>query len=94
MKTTKNTELENLNGLSEKTSRLNYSEELEMHSVNDTPFVVARQNEDWFVIMGKHRLTNSIETFEEAVQEAEKITWNKVVQVIAIILENEKQLNK
>lgn len=59
--------------------------------LENTPFTAIRTEKIWFLTMGKYRLTNQLGSLEECKAEAEDMTWNRLVQVIQIMIEaNEK----
>jgi len=57
----------------------------ELIPIEDTPFTVVRLDKQYFLSMGKYRLSELYNTYEEATQDIHTITWNRLVQVIAII---------
>lgn len=75
-------------------SKKSNSEELiEYHEIKDTPFTIARNGDEWFVLMGKYRLTEKLKDKAEATKEAKSMTWFRIMQVISIMItdnENEK----
>lgn len=69
--------------------------------VEDTPFnVIERQNDstdetEYFVTMGKYRLNKQVFLFEsEAVEWAKTVSWDKIIQVAGIMIENLNQNQK
>ncbi len=81
-----------LNKIDNKKSNL-----IKYNKVKGTPFtVVKKENEDnegheWYVLMGAYRLTEGLKTEKEACETIKEITWDKIMQVISILIrENEK----
>lgn len=70
-----------------------YSENTEMEPVEQTPFHIVRTEADWFVVIGKYRVSDRHDTKEEALKDAKTIDWNKIITVMTVILEN-KENNK
>lgn len=65
---------------------------IEYFQVENTPFTVARNGTEWFVLMGKYRFTEDVKTKKAAIQEARKMTWDRILQVItAVINDHEEQ---
>jgi len=62
--------------------------------IKDTPFMLIGNEEGWFIVMGKYRLTEAFEHKKDAKKSVENITWNRVVQVMMIIAEIETNKNK
>lgn len=61
--------------------------------VPNTPFTVAKNGEEYFVLMGKYRFTEALKSKGEAWKEAEKMSWTRIMQVISVMItdaENEK----
>ena len=67
---------------------------VEFKGVKETPFTLAKQNEEWYILLGKYRLSEGYETEKEAEKEAKRVCWNKIMQVISVIITEEKELNK
>ena len=67
---------------------------VEFKQVKETPFTLAKQNEEWYILLGKYRLSEGYETEKEGEKEAKKICWKKIMQVISVIITEEKELNK
>ena len=67
---------------------------VEFKQVKETPFTLAKQNEEWYILLGKYRLSEGYETEKEAEKEAKRVCWNKIMQVNSVIITEEKQLNK
>ncbi len=70
------------------------SEELiEYNPLDGTPFTVASMMDTdsdivrHYVLFGKYRLTEGFETAEEAKADAESMTWNRIMEVMSVVLE-------
>lgn len=61
--------------------------------IKDTPFTVITTQNKSFGVMGKWRLTEDYHNEENAINEMEKMTWNRIIQVIMLISE-ELNVNK
>lgn len=69
----------------------NEVEELVEHrKIEDTPFTAVRVNEDWFLTMGKYRLTEKLKTVEECQEEAKDASWMRIMQIVQIMIEEDK----
>lgn len=68
----------------------NSEELIERTEIKDSPFVVTTVGVGSFVTMGKYRLTEVFDRKEEAIQNAELITWNRLIQVIILLNEELK----
>jgi len=63
----------------------------------DTPFSIITVNEKCFGVMGAYAITEQKEAGqeEELALELQKITWNRIIQVVSIILDAQnKQTTK
>lgn len=87
---TKNKESEKLDGnannMNNKDSLIEYKE------IEGTPFQVVRKTEEnginsYFVMFGKYRISEKIDTEEEATEEAAKLDWWKIMSVAHAIAE-------
>lgn len=63
---------------------------IERKEVENTPFNIITQNGVSFATLGNYRLTEYKETPEEAEEEIKHITWNRLIQVTAILVEKLK----
>jgi len=63
---------------------------IEREEVQDTPFVIVKVEDMYFGTMGKYAVTESYYEKEKVKEELEKITWNRLVQVVGILIENMK----
>lgn len=83
-------EHEKSNGNANETTnnKSNSNEELlEQIPVENTPFTVIRQEKDYFVVMGKYRLTEKLETKEQALEAALDESWFRLMQIMRIMIE-------
>ena len=62
---------------------------IEYEHIKDTPFTIVSKEKEHFGVMGKHQITEVKENKEVLRRELKKITWNRLIQVIAILKENE-----
>lgn len=70
-------------------SKLN-SEIIKFDEIKDSPFTIVQTKEGYFGAMANHRLTEFYDTKQEAKTNTLKITWNRIIQVMAIIAEKTK----
>lgn len=63
---------------------------VEYIEVKDTPFTVARNDKDWYLLMGKYRLTEALKTKEEAMGAVNTQRWIRIMQVINIMIDDAK----
>ena len=90
-KTTKTSE-ELLNS-TEQTNKLecNSDELLSYYQVENTPFtIVNEQNERYWVTMGKYRISEPFTTADEALEDAKRADWFRMMDVMSIMIEEYK----
>lgn len=58
---------------------------LTRHDIKDSPFVVIGNENGWVGTMGQYRITEEFKTKKECIKDVEKITWNRIVQVLVLI---------
>lgn len=63
-------------------------------TIKDSPFEVITQNGYSFGTMGQYRLTEPTTDKRRLKKELEKITWNRVIQVIMILEEMKDKLKE
>lgn len=65
----------------------------EQHAIEETPFTAVRMDEKWYLLMGKHRLNGvDLKSKEECIEDARNSSWNRVMQVIMILIEENKKM--
>lgn len=62
----------------------------EKEEVKGTPFTIITLENRIFGTIGEHRITEYSTSKTEIRKELEKITWNRIVQVLAILIEKLK----
>lgn len=71
------------------------NELLEQKQVEDTPFTAVRVQDKWFLTMGKYRLTEQLNTYEECVDASKDASWWRIMQIINIMIkEHDNEKNK
>lgn len=78
------------NAREENNNELNSEQIIEREEVEDTPFMIVKQDEKWFVTLGKYRLTSALDSKEKAREEANKKGWTQIMQVVGIMIEEYK----
>jgi hypothetical protein len=63
-------------------------------SVENSPFEVITTKGESFGVMGNYRLTEPGKDAEAIKQDLEKITWNRVIQVVMILEELKSKLKQ
>jgi len=66
---------------------------IERIEIKDSPFHVITIDGESFGVMGDYRLTEKAKTKEEVIEELEKITWNRIVQVVMLLEEVRTKIN-
>jgi len=85
------TEQDISHGNANETHKLNSSDQLvEMVPIHDTPFTAVKAGEHWFLTLGKYRLTNQLASLEDCQKEATDASWNRIMQIILIMIEENK----
>lgn len=86
-----------LHGNVEDTNKQNSFEEnneiIKYSEVEDTPFtIINKENKEFFVVMGQHKVSEVFNTAEEALEDAKRADWSRVIQVVAILIKNQDKL--
>jgi hypothetical protein len=53
--------------------------------VKDSPFNIIEVDGEFFGSMGQYRVTETYDSHQKCKKELEKITWNRLIQVIMIL---------
>lgn len=75
-------------------SRSESEQLIEQIPVEGTPFTVVKVEDKWFLAMGKYRLTEPMESKAQALGAAEDKSWFRIIQIIMIIIKQDKQDEK
>lgn len=74
-------------------SELNSKEELiKRKDVKNTPFTIITINNKSFGTMGQYRITEETEDIKQLEKELNTITWDRLLQVILILQEQNKEI--
>ena len=79
-----------LQGSLNTTDKKNYLVEFE--EIEGTPFTAVKEMDNWFIVMGKYRLSEPFESKENAIKWSEIIDWNKITTVMTILLKEQENL--
>lgn len=66
---------------------------IEREEVEGTPFTLIKHDEQWYILMGRYRLSEGM-TKEDALKNANTMDWNKILQVMTIIVQNQEDQNQ
>ena len=72
----------------------NNTELLQRETIIDSPFSMIGAEGKWFGVMGQYRVTEDYENKKELKEELQKITWNRIVQVMLILQETKPEIDK
>ena len=75
----------------EKTQESKGEELVQRENVKDSPFVIITTEDGSFGSMGKWRITEIRKTKNEVLQELTKITWDRIIQVVMLLTEVNKE---
>ena len=67
---------------------------IEFTHIEGTPFTVVYENDEYFSIIGNHRITETFFDKEICIEETKKITWDRIVQVIWAVNNKIESINK
>lgn len=66
------------------------SELIKREGIENSPFTIITIDGKSFGSMGQYRITETKDTVKEIKDELEKITWDRIVQVVLILNETKK----
>lgn len=67
-----------------KIRNLNSSEQVGMWELELSPLTIMRQNDEYYVILGKYRLSEAMQTIEQAYEDAIRTDLNRILQLIEV----------
>ena len=62
--------------------------------IENTPFTIVSEDDKVFAVMGKYRLTENYKNAEECEKAVTEINWNRLVQVISIMINEDELIKK
>lgn len=66
----------------------------EQIEIENTPFTAVRVDKQWFLSMGKYRISEIKETFEECKEDAYRADWIRIMTIMKIVIEEHEQEKK
>lgn len=63
------------------------AENAEIVKIEDTPFTAVRQNDKWYLCIGKYRLADNLKSLEDTKEEAKDASWWRLMAIMRIIAE-------
>lgn len=75
-----------LNAKKANKQKSNSNELIERENINNTPFTIITMEGYSFGVLGEYRITEKNNSKEEIRKELEEITWNRIVQVLMILI--------
>lgn len=63
----------------------------EMRHIEGTPFTAVKMQDQWFLSIGKYRLTEKLKSFEECVEDSKDASWFRMMQIMKIMIEEDKK---
>lgn len=80
------------------------TELVQYKKVESTPFTIAgierkeSEKKDYYILLGKHRVSEKFETEEEAEEDAKSVSWDKIFCVVYVlakeIIDNNETITK
>lgn len=70
------------------------TELIEEKEITDTPFKAVRHDKDWFVALNRYRISGSLASYEECVEDAKDVTWKRLIDVMSIVNEIQAQVRE
>ena len=65
--------------------------------IENTPFAVVKQENEYWIILGSYVIEKGYPTEEEAIESAKEFSWNRVMQMISSMmhaLEKQNEIKK
>ena len=80
---TENTEQSKYKG----TRNIACSDDVEIYSVNNTPFTVVKENERILIVIGNAIVKSGFNSIEEAIEDAKIVCWDKIMLTVQFFVE-------
>lgn len=72
----------------------NTEQTVEYIPIENTPFTAGRQDNKWYLLMGKYRLTEELNSFEEVKEASEVNDWFRIMQICTIMINENETVKK
>ena len=59
---------------------------LKVTQIEDTPFACLKNDDKYYLVLGKYRLTQELKSEEECKEAATDASWNRIMQICAIMI--------
>ena len=60
---------------------------IEKKPIEHTPFVAVRMDKNWYVTLGKYKVTRELESYEACVALANDTTWDLLMSVMQALIQ-------
>lgn len=67
---------------------------IKREDIKDSPFHLISTEKGHFVSVGEYRITELRETREQALDDIKDITWNRIVQIVLILMEQRQKIEQ
>lgn len=67
---------------------------IEHQPIKGTPFTAIKYENEWYLTMGKYRLTTGRKTLREVLKESKDASWERIMQIIQILIDEDKKQTK
>lgn len=69
------------------------TELIKKKEVKDSPFTIITTENGSFAALGNYQITKQYKTIKQAEDAVTKITWNRITQLISLIIEINRKMN-
>lgn len=66
---------------------------VEKLQIPNTPFTAVKFDKLWYLTLGKYRLTEGLDTYDQVEDNAHDASWNRIMQIIQIMIDENKANN-
>lgn len=81
----KTEDIPELDGLPKGVHSLNYSEEVHLMGIEKSPVAIIREKDLYYTILGKYRLSQQMNTIEEAYEDAIRTDMNRMIAIMSCV---------
>lgn len=64
---------------------------VEILEIENSPMTIVRHDKDWYVCIGKYRLTEALPSQEDAEKDLRRMDWWRIMQVIQLVYDQNKE---
>lgn len=68
------------------------TELIEYKDIDETPFTAVKVADGWFLAMGRYRLSDKYETYEQVLEDSKDTSWHRLMMIVQAMIEEHHKI--